>query len=133
MPRHINLQTHLSTDELEQRYRTAKEPHERSWWQILHLYDWLLSRGQTAKQVADSTGYSRYWIGQLARRYNEQGPAGMHNRQHTTSGRAQPMLSVEQQEELRQALMGPAPAESKRWMARAVAAWIQQKLGRPVR
>jgi transposase len=129
MPRHIDLQTHLSTDELEQRYRAAKEPHERSWWQIL----WLLSRGQTAKQIADSAGYSRYWIGQIARRYNEQGPAGMHNRQHTTSWRPAPMLSVQLQEELRQAIAGPAPDHSKRWTARAVAAWISQKLGRPVR
>ncbi|HTD58324.1 MAG TPA: hypothetical protein VK672_05470 [Solirubrobacteraceae bacterium] len=34
------------------------------------------------------TSYSAYWIGQLAKRYNERGPAGMHNRQHTTSRRA---------------------------------------------
>jgi transposase len=129
MPRRIDLQSYLSTDELEQRYRAAKEPRERSWWQIL----WLLSRGQTAKQIADSTGYCRYWIGQLARRYNEQGPAGMQNRQHTTSWRPAPMVSVELQEELRQAIAGPAPDHSKRWTARMVAAWIAEKLGRPVR
>ncbi len=129
MPRHINLQPHLTTEQLEERYRSAKEPHERSWWQIL----WLLSRSQTAKQIADSTSYSRYWIGQIARRYNEQGPAGMRNRQHTTSWRPAPMLSVELQEELRQAIAGPAPDYSKQWTARAVAAWISAKLGRPVR
>jgi transposase len=129
MPRHIDLQTHLSTDELEQHYRAAREPHERTWWQIL----WLLSRGQTGKQIADSTGYSRYWIGQIARRYNEQGPDGMHNRQHTTSWRPAPMLSVQLQEELRQAIAGPALDHSKRWTARAVAAWISERLGRPVR
>jgi Winged helix-turn helix len=54
------------------------EPHEHSWWQIL----WLLARGQAATQIAESTGYSAYWIGQLARRYNAHGPAGMRNRQH---------------------------------------------------
>ena len=129
MPRHIDLQLHLTTDELEGRYRRAKESHERSWWQIL----WLLSRGQTAKQTADSTGYSRYWIGQIARRYNEQGPAGMQNRQHTTSWRPAPMLSVELQVELCQAIAGPASGHSKRWTARMVAAWMSQKLGRPVR
>ena len=63
MPRHIDLHHYLSTDELEPGYRAAKEPHERSQWQIL----WLLSRGQTAKHIADSTSYSRYWIGQIAR------------------------------------------------------------------
>jgi hypothetical protein len=129
MPRHIDLQPHLTTDELEGRYRTAKESHERSWWQIL----WLLSRRQTAKQIADSTSYSRYWIGQIARRYNEQGPSGMQNRQHTTSWRPSPMLSIELQEDLRQAIAGPAPNHSKRWTARAAAAWISERLGRPVR
>jgi hypothetical protein len=129
MPRHIDLQTHLSTVELEQRYRAAKELHERSWWQIL----WLLSRGQTAKQIAGSTGNSRYWIGQIARRYNEHGPGGMHNQQHTTSWRPAHMLSVQLQEELRQAIAGPAADHSKRWTARAVAAWVSERLGRPVR
>jgi hypothetical protein len=55
MARRIHLRTDLSVDELERCYRTAKEPHERSWWQIL----WLLSRGQLAKDIAESTKYSR--------------------------------------------------------------------------
>src|SRR6516162_3528907 len=117
MGRHIHLATHLSVDNLEQRYRAAHEPHERSWWQIL----WLLARGQTATAIADSTGYSRYWIGQIAKRYNVEGPEGMQNRQHTTSWRAPRMLSTEQQEALRQALAGDAPNSAKQWTARAVA------------
>jgi transposase len=128
MSRRIHLATHLSVDELEQRYRAAKEPHERSWWQIL----WLLARGQLAKDIAQSTGYNRAWIGQIAKRYNEQGPGGMVNRQHTTSWRAPRMLSAQQQEELRAALVGPAPDGSKHWSCRAVADWMTAKLGRPV-
>lgn len=128
MGRHIHLATHLPVADLEARYRAAHEPHERSWWQIL----WLLARGQTATAIADSTGYTRAWIGQIAKRYNEQGPEGMVNRQRTTSWRAPRMLSVEQQEELRQALAGPAPAGSTQWRARAVADWMAQRLGRPV-
>lgn len=128
MGRHIHLATHLSVENLEQRYRAAHEPHERSWWQIL----WLLARGQTATAIAESTGYTRAWIGQIAKRYNEQGPQGMVNRQHTTSWRAPRMLSVQQQEELRHALAGEAPDGSKRWRARVVADWMATKLGRPV-
>lgn len=130
MPRRIHLQPHLTVAELETRYRVAKEPHERSWWQML----WLLARGQTATQVAQSTGYSPYWIGQLARRYNEQGPAGMRNRQHTTSRRQPALLSEAQQEELRRALGGPPPEgrAGDLWTARAVAAWMRARLGRPV-
>ena len=70
-------------DELERRYRAAKEAHARSWYQIL----WLLARGQTAREIAQSTGYSHYWIGQLAKRYNAEGSAGMTNRQYTHSHR----------------------------------------------
>jgi hypothetical protein len=39
MGRHIHLQPHLSVDELEHRYCSAKEPNERISWQIL----WLLA------------------------------------------------------------------------------------------
>jgi transposase len=128
MGRHIQLAPHLSVEDLEQRYRAAHEPHERSWWQIL----WLLARGQTATAVAESTGYTRAWIGQIAKRYNAEGPAGMVNRQRTTSWRAPRMLSAAQQEALRQAFAGPAPDAAKRWRARAVADWMAAQLGRPV-
>jgi transposase len=128
MARRIRLATHLSVDELEQRYRAAHEPHERTWWQIL----WLLARGQTATAIAESTGYTASWIGQIAKRYNAEGPDGMVNRQHTTSWRVPRMLSAAQQEELRQALTGKAPDGSKKWTCRAVADWMAEKLGRPV-
>lgn len=128
MGRHIHLATHLSVADLEKRYRAAHEPHERSWWQIL----WLLARGQTATAIADTTGYTRAWIGQIAKRYNEQGPEGMINRQRTTSWRAPRMLSAPQQEELRAALRGPAPDGGRHWRARDVADWIAAALGRPV-
>jgi len=52
MSRRIRLTPHVEVDELERRYRAAKEPHERSWWQIL----WQLAWGQTATQVAETTG-----------------------------------------------------------------------------
>jgi transposase len=127
MGRHIHLQTHLPLDELERRYRTAQDPHEHVWWQVL----WLLAQGRTATELAGVTGYSAYWIGQIAKRYNEQGPDGMRNRQRTRSRRTTPLLSPERQEELRQALAGPAPEED-RWSGRTVAEWMTARLGRPV-
>lgn len=131
--RQVKVAPYLSVEELERRYRRAQEPHERSWWQIL----WLLARGQTARQVAESTGYSAYWIGQLARRYNRHGPDAMRNRQRFSSGgsyRRPQLLSAEQQDELRQALAGPPPGgvSEDLWTARAVAAWMSARLGRAV-
>jgi transposase len=127
MARRIHLRTDLSVDELERRYRAAKEPHERSWWQIL----WLLSRGRLAKEIAESTGYSRYWIGQIAKRYNAEGADGMRNRQYTHSHRAQPLLSAEQLADLAAAVRGPAP-EGEEWVGRTVAEWMSHTLGRRV-
>jgi hypothetical protein len=117
----------LKVEELERRYRAAKEPHERSWWQIL----WLLAKGQTTAAVAESTGYSRYWIGQLVRRHHEYGPAAMRNRHSTQSHRPSLLLSPELLEELAAAIRGPAP-DGDWWVERTVAAWMSQKLGRPV-
>jgi transposase len=128
MPKRVTLRPHLSPDDLERRYRRAHEPHERSWWQIL----WLLSRGQSARQVAQSTGYSPYWIGQLAQRYNSQGPAGMRNRAHTDSSRRPPLLNVALQEELGVALQSPPSGGQALWTGRLVGAWMSERLGRPV-
>ena len=127
MARRIHLRPDLSVDELERRYRAAKEPHERSWWQIL----WLLARGQLAKDIAENTGYSRYWIGQIAKRYNAEGPEGMYNRRYTHSHRAALLLSSEQLAALATAVRGPAP-EGDDWTGRLVAEWMSETLGRPV-
>jgi len=54
MARRIHLASHLTTEELEQRYRRAKDPRGRGRWQVL----WLLARGYTATALAEVTGYS---------------------------------------------------------------------------
>jgi hypothetical protein len=73
MPRRIRLipyLPYLSDYELQERYRLAHDPVARSRWHFL----WLLARGLTATAIARVTGYSAYWIGQIARRYNAAGP-----------------------------------------------------------
>src|SRR5258707_6739450 len=126
MARHIHLEPHLSLDELAQRYRSTKDPVERSRWHFL----WLLARGLTAQVIAGMTGYSAYWIGRIARRYNECGPDGVKDQRH----RARPgklLLTAAQQDELLVALGGPAPRHD-RWNGRTVAEWIAHCLKRPV-
>lgn len=126
MAQRIHLQPHFTTNELATRYRSASDPIERSRWHFL----WLLSRGFTATTIAEITGYSAYWIGQIARRYNVHGADGVRDRRHHTRTGA-PLLSEEHCEELRAALLEPAPG-SDRWCGRTVAAWISQRLGRRV-
>src|SRR5260370_23646914 len=67
MARRIPLEPHLTVEQLGGRYRSTKDPVERSRCHFL----WLLARGLTAKVIASITGYSAYWIGRIARRYNE--------------------------------------------------------------
>lgn len=127
MPRQIHLQPHVNEADLERRYRRAHDPNERTWWQIL----WLLSQGHSAVEVARVTGYSAYWIGQIAKRYNSAGPAGMINRRHTDSYRPAPLLSPALQEELR-GLLAEATRRNAPWTGQDVANWMSERLGRTV-
>src|SRR6476646_5957827 len=105
MPRRIGLPPYLSEHALHERYRQTPDPVERSHWQFL----WLLARGMTATAIAGVTGYSAYWIGQIARRYNRAGPEGV--RDQRRHGRArQPLLTQERHAALRAALAEPHPA-----------------------
>jgi hypothetical protein len=84
----------------------------------------------TATAVARVTGYSAYWIGQIARRYNRDGPDSVQDRRHTVCA-GQPNLSSAQLAELRHALASSHP-DGDRWCGRTVARWIAERLGRPV-
>jgi transposase len=126
MPKRIRLHPHLSERELHERYRHAHDPVERSRWQFL----WLLARGLTATAVARVTGYSAYWIGQIARRYNTAGPDGTRD-QRRCARVGSPTLSDEQQAALRAALAEPHPA-GDHWCGRTVAAWVSARVGRTV-
>jgi len=126
MPRRILLQPHLNLEQLGIQYRKAKDPVERSHWQII----WLLARGKATQEVAATMGYSPEWIRQVARRYNELGPAGLGDRRHHNPG-GDRLLSEQQLAELEAALRGPAPGGGI-WNSRKVADWIAHKTGRPV-
>ena len=121
----MTIASHLSVDELEQRYRRADDPLARSQWQMV----WLLASGLPTGQVARVTGYSVRWVQEIARRYRA-GPQAIGDRRHGNPG-ASPLLDAAQQEQLRQALAGPAPDDGI-WSCRSVAAWMSQTLGRPV-
>src|SRR5262249_54514983 len=99
------------------------DPVECSHWHFL----WLLASGMTATAV---TGYSAYWIGQITRRNNTDGPEGVRDRRHALcSGR--PGLPAAQLAELAAAVAGPHP-EGDRWCGRTVAQWLPARLGRQV-
>jgi transposase len=126
MPKKIKLEPHLSSEELENRYREAKDPVLRSHYQIL----WLISEGKTTREVMEVTGYSRGWIQELARRYNAHGPEALGDGRHRNPGaKERALLTVEQQEELREALKKPPP-DVGMWNSPKVGEWIEAKTGK---
>lgn len=124
MPKRLRLEEHLSTEELEDRYRKARDPVARSHYQIV----WLLSSGKLTREVTEATGYSPEWIREISRRYNEGGAEGLGDRRHGNPG-ASPLLSPAEQRELSGALEGP-PEDGGLWNSRKVAEWIEKKTGR---
>jgi transposase len=126
MPHRIRLHPYLTGPQLHERYRLAHDPVERSRWHFL----WLLARGLTATASAHVTGYSAYWIGQIARRYNQAGPDAMQDQRRHPQAR-HCLLREERQAALCAALVEPHPA-ADHWCGRTVAAWLSARLGRRV-
>ena len=83
MPKSLTLESHLSIEELKQRYRNSCDPVERSHYQII----WLLASGKTVKEVSSITSYSTKWIYHLASRYNQLGETGVSERSPTSKSR----------------------------------------------
>ena len=129
MPKAIKIEPHLQSQELEDRYREARDPVQRSHYQIL----WLIAEGKTTSEVMAVTGYCRGWIQQLARRYNAGGPDALGDRRHHNPGaRPRALLDPGQQEELAQALRKPPEEDGGMWNSRKVGEWIERKTAKAV-
>lgn len=126
MPRCVSVASHLPPDDLEQRYRQSRDPVERSHWHML----WLVAMGYTCPAVGRLLGYSEDWVRTIVHRYNSHGPAGVADQRHANPGHA-PLLTPELRAELEQALTA-APPDGGLWTSPKVAAWMAERLGRPV-
>jgi transposase len=126
MPRRLQLAAHLPDEELRSRYRRATRPVERAHWQVL----WMLSQGFFSEDIADAVGYRPAWVRKLIGRYNDEGPAAMHDGRADNPGAA-PLLSFQDEADLAEALKH-APAEGDAWSGPLVARWMSERLGRPV-
>lgn len=128
MPKRIQLERHLAVEELERRYRAARDGVERSHYQII----WLLSAGRSTGEVMEVTGYSRRWIQELARRYNQAGTQALGDSRHHNPGAAhRALLSPQLRQELGEALQS-LPPDGGMWSSRKVAEWIGARTGRHV-
>lgn len=100
MPKYVQVAAHLNPDELEQQYRQAVDPVERSHFQII----WLLACGKRVREVAEVTGYCANWIRILVRRYNQEGPTAFADQRQHNSG-ASPLLTGAHRQQLQRLLM----------------------------
>lgn len=126
MAKRVRLQSELTKEELQERYRSARNPVERTHWHIL----WLMKEGHTPEEIAPILGYTARWVRTIVQRWNTTGEAGIRDRRLTQPG-APCLLTIEQQQELDRALDQP-PADGGLWSGPKVAAWMAQRLGRPV-
>jgi transposase len=126
MPKRIAIANHLSVEELFLRYRQATESTERSHYQII----WLLATGKTVLEVSQVTGYTRIWIYQLVKRYNQDGPKVLGDQRHHNRGK-ESLLTDTQLAQLWRALSGKAP-DGGLWNGRKVADWLSKLTGQSI-
>jgi len=126
MAKRVTVTSELTPEELHERYRSATNPVERTHWHIL----WLVKEGHTPDEVAFMLGYTARWVRTVVQRWNKDGEQGIVDHRRMLPG-ARPLLSLEQQQELDHALDQP-PADGGLWSGSKVAAWMQDRLGRPV-
>jgi len=126
MARKLSLHPHLPTPELSQRARQAPNLVEARRWQLLAL----VADGKTVQDAASLVGLYANYARRVVRRYNHEGPIGVRDRRlDQTPPVRPPLLSAEQQQELAEAVQGPAPGGGL-WTGPDVARWIAATTGR---
>jgi len=126
MSRRIELQPHLSTAELYERYRACRHPNEKTRWRALHL----ISSGTLAAEAARRVGRTSGWVTQLTRRYNERGTEAVPDQRGGVRPGPPPRIEAAAAE-LDAALRSTAP-DGGLWTAPKVARWIEERTGEPV-
>ena len=113
----------LTVEELEDRFRAAKDVVERSHCQVV----WLLAKGHSTAEVAEIVALSPRWINKLARRYEAEGADALGDRRRGNPG-ARPLLTEADLEALRERLKTP-PDDGGLWSGPKVARWIAARRG----
>lgn len=122
MPRCLSLVPHLASDEVEHRYRSCRDPVERSHWHMI----WLVDQGHGGAAVARLTSYSETWVRTVIHRYNAGGPGGLVDRRHANPGQ-RPLVPPDVCADLRERL-ADAPPDGGLWTGPKVAAWLTDRL-----
>ena len=114
---------HLPVEQLEARYRAARDATEARHYQAI----WLLAQGRTFLEVAEVLAYVPRWVEELAARYNALGPAALGD-QRRRNGRAASLLTEAVLTALAVRVREP-PDDGGLWSGPKVAAWMARHLG----
>src|ERR671938_1778906 len=114
---------HLPIEELEARYRAARDVTEARHYQAI----WLLAQGRTFLEVGEVMAFAPRWVGELAAGYNAHGPAALGD-QRRRNGRAASLLTKDVLAALTERLQTP-PEDGGLWSGPKVAAWMARHLG----
>ena len=114
---------HLPVEELEARYRAARDVTTARHHQAI----WLLAQGRTVLEVSEVLAFVPRWVTQLAARYNALGPAALGDRRRR-NGRAASLLTPDLLAALVERLKQP-PEDGGVWSGPKVAGWMAAHLG----
>lgn len=114
---------HLPLEELEARYRAARDATEARHYQAI----WLLAQGRTVVEVAQVLAFVPRWLEELAARYNALGPTALGD-QRRRNGRAASLLREDVLAALAERVRTP-PDDGGLWSGAKVAAWMARHLG----
>ena len=115
---------HLALEELEARYRAARDATAARHHQAV----WLLAQGRTFLEVAAVLAFVPRWVEELAARYNAVGPEALGGRRRR-HGRAASLLTEAALAALAERVRTP-PDDGGLWSGPKAAAWMARRLGR---
>ena len=114
---------HLPVEELEARYRAARDVTTARHHQAI----WLLAQGRTVLEVSEVLASVPRWVTQLAARYNALGPEALGDRRRR-NGRAASLLTPDLLAALVERLK-QSPEDGGVWSGPKVAGWMAAHLG----
>jgi len=114
---------HLSVEQLEARYRAARDATEARHTQAI----WLLAQGRTFLEVGEVLAFAPRWVEELAARTNAVGPEALGD-QRRRNGRAASLPTKDVLAALAERLRTP-PEDGGLWSGAKVAAWMARHLG----
>ena len=121
----LRVSPRMPHPEIVARFRACRDGSEKLRWQAVMLK----GEGWSAADLGQICKRKEDWVRRTVRRFNEEGPEGLLDGR-ATNGRER-MLSAEEETDLWEALQG-TPPDGGIWTSPKVAAWIAERVGRPV-